>query len=163
MATPTTLPSTFVAGNVLTAAQMNNLRGAFRILQVVSGQTTTDFTRASSTYGDWTNVTATITPYETASKILVMCNSAACFNNGAGGDWHYLQIIRGASTVVGEEVFAQLPSNASGGLEQGGVSIFWLDSPATTSATTYKAQVKSQNAYSITWRTGALVLMEVSA
>jgi hypothetical protein len=35
MATPTTLPASFVAGNILTAAQLNNLRGAFRVLQVV--------------------------------------------------------------------------------------------------------------------------------
>jgi hypothetical protein len=33
MATPTNLPATFVAGNVLTAAQQNGLRGAFRVLQ----------------------------------------------------------------------------------------------------------------------------------
>ena len=36
MATPTTLPATFVSGNVLEALQLNDLRGAFRVLQTVS-------------------------------------------------------------------------------------------------------------------------------
>jgi hypothetical protein len=36
MAAVTPLPATFVSGDVLTAAQMNDLRGAFRVLQVVS-------------------------------------------------------------------------------------------------------------------------------
>jgi hypothetical protein len=142
---------------------MNNLRGAFRIMQVVSGQTTTDFTRASSSYGDWTNVTATITPSDTNSKVLVVCNSSGAFNNGGGGDVTYLQVIRGASTVVGEESFGSIAANPSGGWPGGTNVVMWIDSPATTSATTYKAQVRSTNAYSITWRAGALLLMEVSA
>ena len=33
MATPTNLPATQTSGNVLTAAWLNDLRGAFRILQ----------------------------------------------------------------------------------------------------------------------------------
>jgi hypothetical protein len=36
MATPTTLPASFVAGSILTAAELNDLRGAFRVLQVVN-------------------------------------------------------------------------------------------------------------------------------
>ena len=48
MATPTTLPATFVAGNVLTAAQMNDLRGAFRVLQIVSTTKTDTFTTSNT-------------------------------------------------------------------------------------------------------------------
>jgi hypothetical protein len=48
MAAVTTLPAAFVAGNVLTAAQLNNLRGAFRVLQVVQSITTTAVTITSS-------------------------------------------------------------------------------------------------------------------
>ena len=40
MATPTTLPAAFVSGAILTADQMNNLRGAFRVLQVVTSTAT---------------------------------------------------------------------------------------------------------------------------
>lgn len=73
MATPTTLPATFVAGNVLTAAQMNNLRGAFRVLQVVSTTLTTSFTSgAGGAYANVTGLSATITPSATSSKILIM-------------------------------------------------------------------------------------------
>ena len=70
MATPTTLPSSFTAGQVLTAAQMNDLRGAFRVLQVVSSTWTTAAINSTTTYAD-TGLTATITPSATSSKVLV--------------------------------------------------------------------------------------------
>ena len=49
MATPTTLPASFTAGQVLTAAQMNDLRGAFRVLQVVQATKANTFSTTSAT------------------------------------------------------------------------------------------------------------------
>ncbi len=77
MATPTTLPAAFVSGAVLTADQMNNLRGAFRVLQVVSATTATAVTNNTNVQAD-TGLTATITPQSTSSKILVMVSQAGC-------------------------------------------------------------------------------------
>jgi len=77
MATPTSLPATFVAGNVLTAAQMNDLRGAFRILQVVSTTKTDTFTTTSTSFTDVTGMSVTITPTATSSKVLVLVSMIA--------------------------------------------------------------------------------------
>ena len=83
MATPTTLPASFTAGQVLTASQMNNLRGAFRVLQVVSTTKTDTYTdsSASGTLTTVTGLSATITPSATTSKILIYVT----LNYGANG------------------------------------------------------------------------------
>ena len=49
MATPTALPSTFVANTVLPAADLNLLRGAFRVLQVVQSSYATVGSTVSGT------------------------------------------------------------------------------------------------------------------
>jgi hypothetical protein len=133
MATPTSLPAAFTVGQVATAAQMNDLRGAFRVLQLFSVQGNTVQTTTSATYGDITGLSITITPQATTSKILLM-SSNALLASGAGADTG-IRFLRGATAVytVVQGVFA-----ANTGAS---VSTIYLDSPATTSATTYKVQV----------------------
>lgn len=152
MATPTTLPATFVAGNVLTAAQMNDLRGAFRILQVVSTAKTNTFTTTSTTFTDITGLSATITPSSTSSKILIFAtvNFSA---SGASNDSVSARLSGGNSTAfVGDangtnRVRAALFSNnrVDWGVTHSILpgNMIYLDSPATTSATTYVVQARA--------------------
>ena len=165
MATPTTLPASFVAGNILEASQLNNLRGAFRVLQVVAATNNTDASSSSSTFAD-TGLTATITPSSSSSKILAIVNQAGCYkdsNNTALG----LRLVRGATEISYFEKFGGTNASAdSNGF--GSCSTIILDSPATTSATTYKTQFKSeQNLARVLVQTSAsnssIVLMEISA
>jgi hypothetical protein len=140
MATPTSLPATFVAASVLTAQQMNDLRGAFRILQVVS-TTKTDIFTASTAGGAQsavTGFTVSITPSSTSSKILVL----ASINSGdtLGNATQYTVLTRGGSAIfIGDTAGSR--QRASGG--GGGVNrmttthLSYLDSPASTSAQTY--------------------------
>jgi hypothetical protein len=144
MATPTTLPSTFVAGNVLTAAQMNNLRGAFRVLQVVSATKSDTFSTTSTTFTDATGLSVSITPSATTSKVLVFINLQISQDNQGYG---FAQIVRD-STAIG---IGDTASNRSritvGGKSNSNAdyqSAMFLDSPSTTSATTYKVQVRTQ-------------------
>jgi hypothetical protein len=161
MATPTNLPAAFTVGQVATAAQLNNLRGAFRILQVVSGSTTTQVTTSSTSYVD-TNLTATITPQSTSSKILVYVSQGVGTNNSVAT----LQLLRGATNVAtqGHTVYA------SGILGLGYCAFTVLDSPSTTSATIYKTQIKvnaptgyAQFTDSNGTQRSSIILMEVSA
>lgn len=164
MATPTTLPATFVAGNVLTATQMNDLRGAFRILQVVNATTTTSTSSSSSTYAD-TNLTATITPSSTSSKILVVAHQTGLLkqtNNTA----LLIRLMRGATEISKFARACFTDSVAS--ISVGTASVSYLDSPATTSATTYKTQFQStgNNAtVTVQWDNtmSTITLYEVSA
>ena len=143
MATPTTLPAAFVAGNVLTAAQMNDLRGAFRVLQVVSTNKTDAFSTTSTSLVDITGLSATITPSATSSRVLVIVQLAAV---GTTASFYRWAMLRG-STLIGVGDTAGSRSRFTGGGFSGnnGEINFSggmvLDSPATTSATTYKTQI----------------------
>ena len=142
MATPTTLPSTFVAGNVLTAAEMNALRGAFRILQVVSTTKTDTYTNATGSFADVTGLSVSITPSATSSKVLVLVALQLTSDTGITAA---SKLLRDSTAIfigdtAGSRTSAATASRAAGSLEQFGHSIVHLDSPATTSATTYKVQ-----------------------
>ena len=85
-----------------------------------------------------TGISATITPQSTNSKILVTPNLTNLYNLGAGGMG--FAIYRGATNIY-THGYAQaggyLGSFYGSGAIIGGVSFPYLDSPATTSATTY--------------------------
>ena len=89
MATPTTLPATFVSGDVLTAAQMNDLRGGFRVLQVLSTAKIDTFSSSSTSYVDVTGLSVAITPQFSTSKILVMAQINAGLSSTANGSAHF--------------------------------------------------------------------------
>jgi hypothetical protein len=167
MATPTTLPAAFTAGQVLTAAQMNALRGAFRVLQVVSANHSTSATNTTTTYAD-TGLTATITPSSTTSKILVLVNQAGILKGGANaGTCCDLSLFRGASNISFFTSGAGYTNSVSTNTV-GNSSSMYLDSPATTSATTYKTQFKNQVASDgVVVQFGScvsnIVLLEISA
>jgi len=161
MATPTALPTTFVAGDILTAANTNLLRGAFRVLQVVQGTTTTLGSSTSSVYAD-TGITATITPQATTNKILVICNTTL-FNNAASTDAG-LKLLRGAVLVTNNTGYAF----NGGGSAGSDPLIVALDSPATIAATTYKLQFARVSGAGTVFvqpnsNTGQITLMEISA
>jgi hypothetical protein len=167
MATPTTLPSSFTAGQVLTALQMNNLRGAFRVLQVVSANQNAQTNNSTTTYAD-TGLSATITPSSTSSKILVLVSQAGVAKGGANAATCCdLKLMRGATDIC---VFGQAIgyTNTTADNYTGNHPCMFLDSPATTSATTYKTQFKNQQAAAaVTVQLGNsvsnIVLLEISA
>jgi hypothetical protein len=135
MATPTSLPAAQTTGNVLTAAYVNDLRGAFRILQVVeSANDTTLKSTTSLTFAD-SSLTLTITPQATTNKILCVY----VVNGYVGGPTTGLglRLVRGASTVIGTD-YDNGYGSASGNAFN--TMLYYIDSPATTSATTYKIQ-----------------------
>jgi hypothetical protein len=133
MATPTNLPADFNPGEVLTAGQMDALRGAFRILQVVSASTTALASSTTTTYAD-TTLTANITPQSTSSLILVVWSQDAFIS--AGGTGVNVRLVRD-STVL-DTVIDFVFGGSSSVLSHGTAT--FLDSPATTSTLTYKTQ-----------------------
>jgi hypothetical protein len=166
MATPTTLPASFTS-EILTSSAMNNLRGAFRILQVVAGSTSTPTSSSTTTYVD-TTLTATITPQSASSKILVLVNQVGGDKSGANANNAInLRLLRGATQIALIAHSAGYTGTALN-LRIAAMSTCYLDSPATTSATTYKTQFFSNsNAASASVQIGGdlstIVLLEVSA
>jgi hypothetical protein len=170
MATPTNLPASFVSGNILTALQMNDLRGAFRVLQVKTATTDAIATNSTMTLAD-TNLTISITPQSTSSKILIYAVQNGVYksavSNGSGAT---LALVRGATVLT---YFATGTLYTATALELvGSSSVAFLDSPATTSATTYKTQfanrvaanfVQVQYSSGVGTPTSYIVAMEISA
>lgn len=160
MATPTALPAAFTVGQVLTSTQMNNLRGAFRILQVVQGTTNTQVSTASATYAD-VGLSVSITPSATSSKVLVV----VFFNwYEASTQKLIFNLVRTATEIT------QTVAHGGNASDLGGSGFMMaLDSPATTSATTYKVQFKQDPAGGAGYMIGSaniinrIVAMEISA
>ena len=112
------------------------------VLQVVNvaydGGTTSS---SSNTYSDVAGLTATITPNFSTSKILVIVNVNGC-KKTTNNTYLGLRLVRGATVI---HLFEQEGgyTNNSNINEFGGCGCNFLDSPATTSATTYKIQLAS--------------------
>jgi hypothetical protein len=152
MATPTTLPAAFVAGNVLEASQLNALRGAFRILQVVSTTKTDTFSMSSTTFADVTGLSVSITPQSATSKIFVTVDMMT--GNNAASQL-FARLRRDSTDIALGDTAGSRTRVTSGVYEANGntpkaVSFSFLDSPATTSATTYKVQIASSDTTAVT-------------
>lgn len=107
------------------------------VLQVVNATYST-YTLTSSTSFTDTNLTATITPSSSTSKILVFVTLNSL--NISSSSYSYdVQLAYGTGTTIKNFINASnVPSIGS--------SLIIQDSPATTSATTYKVQFKVSNA-----------------
>jgi hypothetical protein len=111
-----------------------------KVVQVVNAQTSTQVLSSSSTFAD-TNLTATITPTSASNKILVFVNQNGVAKY-ATNTRVQIRLVRGATTILNLD--SNAANNDSGaGNSVGSVSCVYLDSPATTSATTYKTQFNS--------------------
>jgi hypothetical protein len=142
------------------------------VLQVVQGTTTTSTTITTSTYTD-TTLTATITPRSATSKILVLATQPAKIRRTQNSPNGGLRILRG-STVLATTATTPGLSADLGPETFLYVAITWamnyLDSPATTSATTYKTQARIEgNAGAETMivqesgQIGTITLLEIAA
>jgi len=116
------------------------------ILQIVQSVKTSVFRTSSTTWVDITDLTGTITPSSTSSKIMVTGNFILGTTNG--GYFHF-RILRGTTAIDigaadGNKTQATYSSfaNAYGSQYNFSYTPMYLDSPSTTSATTYKCQLK---------------------
>ena len=118
------------------------------VLQVVQTFFTTSFTTSSNSMTDVTGMSLTITPTSSSSRILLMTSMSTTKSSSSYAV--AFQWVRG-STPVGIGTLGSTGPNYSfsntqfGGNSINNVSFHYLDSPSTTSATTYKLQVRVEN------------------
>jgi len=120
--------------------------GGGKILQVIYASTTTTTTITTTTFTDITNLTASITPSASTSRILILADIAA----EAYRDGNYagtgIRLLRGSTVIYdpsSSDNRAPIWCYSSNLSSIGGrhlVPMNYVDSPATTSATTYKFQ-----------------------
>jgi hypothetical protein len=116
-----------------------------KIGQIVSATRSTLFQSASTSYVDITTMTASITLTSTASKVLVFFSTNGV---GANGTADVLCRIMRDATAIADPVMVSSVIPASNESRPG--TIFYVDSPASVSALTYKMQGRTTNsAFSI--------------
>ena len=152
-----TLPST--------GGTLDRLNRAGNILQVVNATYSTQVSNSTNTYAD-TGLTATITPASSSNKILVIVNQAGC-GKDTSNTALLLRLLRGATSIAVFETTAAATNSSAVNLI-GACSICYIDSPATTSATTYKTQLRGDaNAAAVYVQYASsistITLMEVAA
>jgi hypothetical protein len=161
-------------GNVLTVAggvpTWAAPAGGGKVLQVVSATTTTSTTITSASLTD-TTITATITPTAATSKILIIVGHSLFATRSSANRLDVGGALkRGATTLMNwlapdyHGFYAQSLSTL---VEQHVIGGFnYLDSPSTTSATTYKVQGLADSC-TTTWQYNSspstITLMEIGA
>lgn len=144
--------------------------GGGKVLQVVSATTSTTTTIATTTPTD-TGITATITPTASTSKILVIVSGHLNFRRSSSSQAVNYKLFRGATEIQGgAESAGRLEVTGGTYVENSfNVTIHHLDSPATTSATTYKLQANitaTSNSGTSNWNGACpsnITLMEIGA
>jgi len=118
--------------------------GGGKVLQVVQGLTTTETVIASTTYTD-TTLTASITPSAATSKILVIFAQGVYQARNANTSSVGIKLLRGSTDIydIGgggtQTAYYEATGVTAWGLRNI-VTGTYLDSPSTTSSTTYKTQ-----------------------
>ena len=151
------------AGQVLknssTAGTLEFAQGG-KILQVKSTVKTDFFSSTSTSFTDITGLSVSITPSSASNKILVFANFIASGDTWSSGFGPVFNLVRGSTNLgvgtggsthnatVGQNLWSNGELNTKGNYSS--VAINFLDSPNTTSATTYKIQGKH------TYTTGTL-------
>jgi hypothetical protein len=113
------------------------------VLQVVSASKSDTFSTSSTSFTDITGLNLSITPKFTTSKILVFMAVQVSTN---GIDAPMVQIVRNSTAIgIGDARGSRTRNTSQGIFTSNSVSSLTgitLDSPSTTSATTYKLQTR---------------------
>ena len=146
-----------------------DFQGGGKVLQVVQHTFSNQQTNTSSTSFVTTWMTGAITPSSTSSKILVLANGSALIdayqNQGINSEYGIFR--------AGTEVY-RLGISSWTDSGQCGAAINYMDSPSTTSSTTYDIRIRNQSTYGgsrlTSWRCNisssskaSLILVEIGA
>jgi hypothetical protein len=164
-------------GNVLTVAggvpTWAAPAGGGKVLQVVQGTSTTSTTISSTSFTS-TTLTASITPSATTSKILILTSQACLVNRTSNQMGGGIRLVRGSTYIFGDNSSSAPNRNfywtfvpVTDMQVQTQFNLSYLDSPSTTSSTTYTTQAAINSAGSMTFQnssqTASMILLEIGA
>jgi hypothetical protein len=136
-----------------------------KVLQVVMGTSTTGVSSSSSTLAD-SGLSASITPSATTSKVLILTSQQYWKNNGNVFNAVKTALLRGSTNIA--QMSTDMLVTDTTIYNIGTMAYHYLDSPSTTSATTYKVQFASRSATSTVGVNNnadlsTIILMEIGA
>lgn len=153
--TTQTLTNKSIAATQLTGTIASTQLPAGSVLQVVSATKTDTFSTSGTTFVDITGISVSITPKAAANKILIIATISIGPDSGAAS--LTMRFVRDSTVIAIGDAAGNRPrgtGNAYCGDSAGDASyvpsaISFLDSPNTTSATTYKVQANSSTASTV--------------
>ena len=127
-----------IADDAVTAAKAT---GFGKVGQVVQASTSTAVNVASTSVAD-TGLTVNITPTASTSKVLVQVNQNILTDIDTTAANSKIKLLRGTTTVIDFTTnIARVEAGGASSVKFGNLTTFsFLDSPSTTSETTYKTQ-----------------------
>ena len=165
LSTASSIASSKLTG-ALPALDGSALTGVGKVLQVVMGTTNTAASTGSATYTD-TGLSATITPSATSSKVLAMVNQPLTVSSAtsAARDGGF-RLVRDTTDLI--QGMAEIDIDANNLFKMPAYNAqMYLDSPNTTSATTYKTTFRVNAGTSDIYAqqhgaTSSIILMEIA-
>lgn len=134
-------------------------RSAGRVLQVVHVDGPSS-TVSKTGAGSLTILSAAITPSSTSNKVLVLCTAYAS-GNGGTNTWIQIEILRGG-TILRYGPYQGISLSGQGSA----LATNYLDSPSTTSETTYHLNLERGSTGTDGWDASAdrssITLMEIA-
>ena len=119
-----------------------------KIVQVVATTKLNTFSTASTSFTDVSGLSVSITPTSSSNKVLVMVDLK--FGSDTNGAEFFARLLRDSTLIYAgnassreECFFGQEDTEDEFRMDQ--ASANFLDSPNTTSATTYKVQIRNNN------------------
>jgi hypothetical protein len=153
--------------SIQTSAGKPILNSTGAVLQVVTAVQSSGVNNATTTWTD-TSLSASITPSQASSKILVLVTQPTRVLRTISDNWlGGIKLLRD-STVIGNGDNYTLGQSHSGQSPTSGGTYWWftsheLDSPATTSSVTYKTQSRADGSGSVaTYAGGRMTLIEIA-
>ena len=152
--------------NGLTFPNSTIQASAGSVLQVVNATYSTQASTTGNTYIA-TGLTASITPKFSTSKILVIVCQNGCYDGGSIYAGLNVSVLRGATTLI-STVSMGNTGNGTSAHYMTPAHYTYLDSPATTSSTTYSTQFAMQSGGAGTvyvqngGQTSTITLMEIA-
>ena len=159
----TTVASVTSSGLAVTGTLLvNGVAPTGKLIQVVQATYTAEFSTTSTSFVA-TGLTASITPSSSSNKILVMVNTTQTCTSASTNT--YFTVYRGATNIGFGTDSSLAKYVATSGYVITPVAINYLDSPATTAATTYTGYFRTTGGtgYVNSSTSGTITLMEIAA
>ena len=141
-----------------------------KVLQVVGATSSTEQQTTSTSYVDITNLTVSITPSATTSKVLIFYTDTTktLRSSDVSSGNVFIQLLRDSTSIAVKEAgfYDSAGGNGTKSLYNG-EALIHLDSPSSTSDITYKIQIKASSSTTVESQyndnTASIIAMEIGA